>query len=73
MDKFIPDRKNEIIIASDKLISNRLSSSVRTDDMVSSQPLRLTMRYRFEIFVVKFLCLKVFGRLIFSCCYSRRL
>ena len=66
MDKFIADRKNATIIAFDKPISNRFSPNIRTENMVSSHSLSLTMKYRFEEFVVKFLCLKVFGRLLLS-------
>ena len=52
------------IIAFGKPISNRLSPNIRTENMPSSYPLSLTMKYRFEKFVVKFTCLKVFGRLL---------
>ena len=63
------------ITAFGKPISNRFSPNIRTENMPSSYPLSLTMKYRFEKFVVKFTCLKVFGRLLLSqClfCYSRK-
>ena len=53
IDKFIPDRKNATIIAFDKPIRNRFSANIRTENMVSSHPLSLTMKYRFEKFAVK--------------------
>ena len=43
--------------------------------MVSSHPLCLAMKSRFEMLVVKCLCWKVFGRLLLFkclCCYSRK-
>ena len=66
MDKVILDRKNVTIIAYDKPISNKFSPNMKTENMVTSHPSSLTMKYRFEKFVVKFLCLKVFGRLLLS-------
>ena len=64
--KSIPDRKNGTITAFDKLISIRFSPNIRTENMVSSDPSSLTMKYRFEKFAVKFVCLKVFRRLLLS-------
>ena len=75
MDKFIPDRKNATIIAFDKPINKKLSPNIRTGNMVSSRPLSLGMKYRFEKFDIKLVCLKVFGRLLLSYClfcYSRK-
>ena len=66
MDKFIPDRKISTIIVFDKPISNRFSPNISSKNMVSFHPLSLTMKYRLEKFVVKFLCSKVFGRFLFS-------
>ena len=75
MDKFIPDRKNGTTTAIDKPINNWFSPNIRTENVVSFHPISLNMKYRFEKFVIKFLCLKVFGRLSLSqClyCYSRK-
>ena len=66
MDTFIPARKNETTIAFGKPISNRFSPNIRTENMASSHPLSLTMKYKFENFVAKFLCLKIFERLLLS-------
>ena len=66
LNKFIPDIKNATIIAFDKLVSIRFSSNIKTENMVSSRPLCLIMKYRFERFVVKFLCLKILGTLSLS-------
>ena len=56
----------QTVIALDKPISKAFSPNIRTENMVFSHPLNLTMKYRFEKFVVKFLCLKVFRRLLLS-------
>ena len=66
MDKFIPDRKDTTIIVFDKPISEKVSPNIGTENMVPSQPLCSTMKYRLEIFVVKCLCQKVFGRFLLS-------
>ena len=67
LNKFIiPDIKNATIIAFDKLVSIRFSPNIKTESMVSSRPLCMTMKYRFERFVVKFLCLKILGTLLLS-------
>ena len=66
MDKFISDRKNATIIAFDNPVSDRFSPNIRAGDMVSSHPLSLTMKYKFEEFVVEFIYLKVFGRHLLS-------
>ena len=68
MNTFGPDRKNATIIAFDKPVSNRFSPNIRTENMIPFHPLRLTMKYRFEKFVVKCLCLKRFERLLLSSC-----
>ena len=54
MDKFIPDRKNATIIAFDKPISEKFSHNIRTGNTVSSHPLSLVLKYRFEKFVLKY-------------------
>ena len=56
MDKFIPDRKTTTIIAFDEPISEKVSPSIWTENVVSSHPLSLLMEYRFQKFVVKCLC-----------------
>ena len=56
MDKFILDRKYTTIIVFDKPISEKWTANISTEDMVSSHPLYLTMKYRFKMFVVKCLC-----------------
>ena len=66
MDKFISDRENATIIAFDNPVSDRFSPNNRAGDMVFSHPLSLTMKYKFEEFVVEFIYLKVFGRLLLS-------
>ena len=66
MDEFMPDRKNATIMAFGKPINNRISSNIRTANVVFSHPLHLTIKNRFEKFVVKFLCMKVFGRLLLT-------
>ena len=66
MNKFIPDRKNTTIIAFDKPISQKFSPNVRIENKISSHPLCLAMKYRLEIFVVKFISHKFFGRLLLS-------
>ena len=56
MYKFIPDRKNTTIIAFDEPISEKVSPSIWTENVVSSHPLSLPMKYRFQKFVVKCFC-----------------
>ena len=60
MDKCIPDN----IMTFDKPISQNFSPNIKTENMVSSHQLSLTMKYIFKKFVVKFLCYKVFGKLL---------
>ena len=48
--------KNITIIAFDKPISKIFLPNTRTENMVSFHLLSLTMKYRFEKFVAKFLC-----------------
>ena len=64
-DKFTLDKRSAAIIAFDKQISNRFSLNVRTDNMVLYHTLSLTIKYRFEKFVINFFVLKVFGDFYF--------
>ena len=54
--KFIPDRKNETIIAFYKPISEKPFANIRTENLGSSHLLSLAMKYKFENFIVKCLC-----------------
>ena len=56
MDKFMPGRKNLTITVSDKPISKIFSVNTRSENMVSSHPENLAMKYRFGKFAVKTLC-----------------
>ena len=60
MDKFMAGRKNLTITVFDKPISKIYSANTRSENMVSSHPENLAMKYRFEKFVVKSLCQKDF-------------
>ena len=62
MDKFIADRKHAKIIAFDKPISNRFFPNIRTENMVSSYPLSLNMKYRFEKYVCKLSLVEIFWK-----------
>ena len=53
----------------DKSVSNRFSPNIRTENMVSSHPLHLNMKHRFEKLVIKYLCLKVLEDFYFSCAF----
>ena len=67
MNKFMLERKNALIIAFDKPISNRFFlPNIRIENMVYSHPLSLSMKHRFKKFVVKFLCLKFLQDFYFS-------
>ena len=43
-------------IAFDKTISKTFSPNIRTEHMVSYHSLSLAMKYKYEKFVLKFLC-----------------
>ena len=56
MDKFMQGRKNLTITVFDKPISKTFPANTRSENMVSSNPENLAMKYRFEKFAVKPLC-----------------
>ena len=52
----MPGRKNLTITVSGKPISKIFSVNTRSENMVSSHPENLAMKYRFGKFAVKTLC-----------------